>query len=256
MNRLFTRRGALILAIAIFAFFILVPGIGMWTTVDAGNVGVVTNFGAVSRVVNPGFVLKIPLIEDVYSMETRTQKEQVVALAASKDLQAVTSTIALNFHLRGEKAVDVYQNIGEDYISRIIDPAALEAFKSTTSQFTAADLIAKREEVKQMAYTELRDRLGKYNIVMDDLNIVNFAFSSDFNAAIEQKTIAEQNQERAQIEAATALIQAKGQADAQKILKDSGSLTPEYLQFLAIQKWDGKLPISTNGVPFFQIPTK
>jgi regulator of protease activity HflC (stomatin/prohibitin superfamily) len=260
MRRIFTARNkvsnALLFFIALLVLISLIPGIGAWVVVDAGHVGVVTKFGAINRVVDPGLVLKIPLVEGVYAMETRTQKEQVEALAASKDLQEVTSTIALNYHLRGEKAQDVYQNIGEDYTNRIIDPAMQEAFKSTTSQFTAADLIGKREEVKQIAYTELKDRLGKYNIVVDDFNIVNFAFSQEFNVAIEQKTIAEQNKEKAQIEAQTASIQAQGQADAQKILKDSGSLTPAYLQFLAIQKWDGKLPSSTNGVPFIQIPTK
>lgn len=247
---------ALLIVIGILSLLVILPGIGIWTTVDAGHVGVVTDFGAVTRVVDPGFVLKIPFVESVYSMETRTQKEQVVALAASKDLQQVTSTIALNFHLRGEKAVELYQNIGEDYVNRIIDPAVQEAFKSTTAQFTASDLIGKREGVKQIAFTELKTRLDKYDIVVDDFNIVNFAFSQEFNAAIEQKNIAEQNKEQAQIEAQTAVIQAQGQADAQKKLKDSGSLTPEYLQFLAIQKWDGKLPSSTNGVPFIQIPIK
>lgn len=257
MNRsLLTGRRIPLLILIVLGGIILLPGIGAWTIIDAGHVGVVTQFGAVNRVVNPGFVLKIPLIEGVFSMETRTQKEQVEAFAASKDLQSVTSTIALNFHLRGEKAVDVYQNIGEEYNERIIAPAMQEAFKSTTSQFTASDLIGQREKVKQIAYSQLRDRLVKYNIVVDDFNIVNFAFSQAFNDAIEQKTIAEQNKEKAQIEAQTAEIQAKGQADAQKVLKDSGSLSSEYLQFLAIQKWDGKLPSSTNGVPFIQIPTK
>jgi regulator of protease activity HflC (stomatin/prohibitin superfamily) len=246
----------LLIVLGIIALFFILPGIGIWTIVDAGHVGVVTRFGAVNRVENPGFVFKLPFVEGVYSMDTRTQKEQVEALAASKDLQAVTTTIALNYHLSGEKAIDVYQNIGADYTNIIIDPAVQEAFKSTTSQFTASDLIGKREEVKQLAFTQLKDRLAKYNIIVDDFNIVNFAFSPEFNAAIEQKTIAEQNQERAQIEAQTAMTQAQGQAEAQKTLKDSGSLSPEYLQFLAIQKWDGKLPSSTNGVPFIQIPTK
>jgi len=260
MRRMFAGRPrflvVLVAFLAVFVLLCLLPGIGVWAIVDAGHVGVVTRSGAINRVVNPGFVLKIPFIESVYAMETRTQKEQVEALAASKDLQQVTSTIALNYHLQGDKAQDVYQNIGEDYTNRIIDPALQEAFKSTTSQFTASDLIGKREQVKQLAYSELKTRLEKYNVVVDDFNIVNFAFSQDFNTAIEQKTIAEQNKEKAQIESQTALIQAKGQADAQKILKDSGSLTPDYLQFLAIEKWDGKLPSSTNGVPFIQIPTK
>lgn len=224
--------------------------------VGAGSVGVITRFGAVSRVANPGIVVKLPFMEGVHSMETRTQKEQVEASSASKDLQEVKATIALNYHLIGSKAVEVYQNIGEDYKDRVIGPVMQEAFKATTAKFTAEELIGKREAVKQLAYTSLQDRLRKYNVVVDDLNIVNFDFSADFNNAIEQKQAAQQNLEKAKIEANTALTQAQGQANAQKALKDSGNLSAEYLEFLALQKWNGILPYSTSGVPFINIPSK
>jgi regulator of protease activity HflC (stomatin/prohibitin superfamily) len=246
-----------LIAPIIIAIIVLLPGIGAWTTVSAGHVGVVTRMGAVNRVVNPGLIFKIPLIESVHAMETRTQKEQVDASSASSDLQEVKATIALNFHLRGEKAVDVYQNIGTEYADRVLSPAMQEAFKATTAKFTASDLIGKREAVKVLAYTELKDRLDKYNIVVDDFNIVNFDFSKVFNDAIEAKTVANQNLERAKIEADTALAQANGQANAQKALKDSGALSPEYLQYLALTKWNGLLPTVTgNGIPFVNIPIK
>ncbi len=227
-----------------------------FTTVEAGHVGVVTRLGAVNRVVRPGLIIKFPFVETVYQMETRTQKEQVDAAAASKDLQEVKSTIALNYHLDGTKAVVVYQNIGIEYVDRVIAPAMQEAFKATAAEMTAEDLIGKREAVKQIAYARLKERLARYNIIVDDFNIVNFDFSQDFNSAIEQKQVAQQNLERAKIEATTALTQAQGQANAQKALKDSGSLSPEYLQFVAIQKWDGKLPNATSGTPFISIPTR
>jgi regulator of protease activity HflC (stomatin/prohibitin superfamily) len=241
--------GVIFLFIIIFLF-------GIFRVVGAGKVGVITRFGAVQRVVNPGLVVKIPFVEGVTQMETRTQLEQVEASSASKDLQEVKATIALNFHLDGERAVTVYQNLGTEYKERIIAPAMQEAFKATTAQFTASELISKRESVKQLAYAELKERLTKYNVIVDDFNIVNFKFSDEFDQAIEQKTIANQNKERAQIEAQTALIQAQGQADAQAKVKESGSLTPEYLQFLAISKWNGVLPNATNGTPFIQIPTR
>lgn len=237
--------------VVVFALLILWP----FRMVSAGSVGVITRFGAVNRVVNPGLVVKIPLIESIKQMDTRTQKEQVDASSASSDLQEVKATIALNFHLRGEKAVDVYQNIGLEYADRIIAPAMQEAFKATTAKFTASDLIGKREAVKALAYAELKARLEKYNVVVDDFNIVNFDFSKEFNDAIEQKTVANQNKERAQIEAETALIQSQGQANAQKALKDSGSLSPEYLQYLALTKWQGDLPTywGGNALPFIGI---
>lgn len=244
-----------IILVVIVVLFVL-PFFGVWTIVSAGHVGVITRLGAVNRVVHPGFTFKIPLIESVVSMETRTQKEQVEATAASSDLQEVKSTIALNYHLNGEKAVDVYQNIGTNYRERVVDPAMQEAFKATTAQFTAEDLIVKREKVREITLVELKSRLEKYNVFVDDLNIVNFDFSKEFNVAIEQKQVAQQNLERAKIEAETAKTQANGQATAQQILRNAGSLSNEYLQFLAVQKWDGKLPNATNGVPFINIPTR
>ena len=224
--------------------------------VEAGNVGVVTRFGAVNRVVYPGMVIKIPYIEAVNSMNTQTQKDQVDASSASKDLQTVKSTIAVNYHLEGSKAVGVYQNIGLDYQDKVVAPAIQETFKSITAQYTAEELITKRELLREQAQDSLKKKLASYFIIVDNFNIVNFEFSSDFNNAIEQKQVAQQNLERAKIEATTALTQATGQANAQAELKNSGSLTPEYLEFLAIQKWDGKLPNATNGVPFINIPTK
>lgn len=245
-----------ILPLAIPLIIVVVILFSGFAVVGAGSVGVITRFGAVNRVVNPGLNFKLPVIEGMTIMETRTQKEQVDAQAASKDLQEVKSTIALNYHLRAEKAVEVFQNIGIDYKDRIIDPAIQEAFKATTAKFTATELITKREGVKQDAFEHLKSRLVRFNIIVDDFNIVNFEFSSDFNQAIEQKQVAQQNYERAKIEATTATTQAQGQADAQKILKDNGSLSPEYLQFLAVQKWDGKLPSATSGTPFLNIPSR
>lgn len=239
---------------AIGVFILLILFFGSFSIVRAGHVGVVTRFGAVQRVVSPGVVLKIPLVEGVKSMETRTQKEEVDATSASKDLQDVNAKVAINFHLDGLRAVDVYQNIGVDYKERVVAPAIQESFKAATAKYTASDLIVKREEVKRAAYTDLRNRLMRYHIVIDDINIVNFDFSSEFNKAIESKVQAQQTLEQTRIEAETARTQAQGQADAQAILQESGSLSPAYLEFLAIQKWDGKLPLATQGNPFLQIP--
>lgn len=252
MNRNYQK----IIGLVVVAVIALILFFSSMAIVGAGSVGVVTRFGAVNRVLSPGLNFKLPIIEGMTIMETRTQKEQVDAKAASKDLQEVQSTIALNFHLRSEKAVEVYQNIGVEYKDRIIDPAIQEAFKATTAKFTATELITKREAVKQEALSHLKERLNVFNVIVDDFNIVNFDFSADFNQSIEQKQVAQQNFERARIEATTATTQAQGQADAQRILRDSASLSPEYLQFLAIQKWDGKLPNATSGTPFINIPTR
>jgi regulator of protease activity HflC (stomatin/prohibitin superfamily) len=223
-------------------------------TVPAGSIGIITQWGAVNRVIMPGIGMKLPLAEAVQLMSVRTQKDQVDATAASKDLQRVTSTIAVNYHLDGEHAVDVFSSVGMDYQDILLAPAIQNIFKATTAQYTAEELITKREEVRLRAEEALITQLLIYHVVVENFNIVNFDFSPEYNAAIEAKQVAQQQVEtakqrlaQAEVEAQTAIIQAQGQADAQAVLQKSGALTPEYLRYLAITKWDGQLPQVTGG---------
>lgn len=247
--------------LGIIAVVALVLFFDSWFIVPAGEVGVVTRFGAVSRVAYPGFSMKVPLVEGVTDMDTRTQKDQVDAQAASGDLQSVKSTIAVNYHLEGDHAVNVYQNIGPDYQDKVVAPAIQNIFKAVTAKYTAEQLITQREAVRDQAEQALKDQLASYFVVVENFNIVNFDFSPEFDQAIEQKQVAQQSVEtskqqlaKAQVDAQTAVAQAKGQADSQAALKDTGALSPEYLQYIAIQKWNGILPTYTGGnIPFVNV---
>src|SRR3990167_8964328 len=162
--------------------------------VGTGERGVVTNFGAVQdKVLSEGINFRTPFVQKVIKLDVQVQKEQVSASAASKDLQNVSAKIALNFHLNPDKVNLLYQSVGTDYKSRIIDPAVQEAVKATTAKYTAEELVTKREQVKTEAKQLLSERLVKDHIVVNELSIVDFDFSSSFNAAIEAKVTAEQN---------------------------------------------------------------
>jgi regulator of protease activity HflC (stomatin/prohibitin superfamily) len=259
--------GALVLLLAALAV------VQSQVIVDAGHVGVVTQFGAVTGAVyEPGFHFKIPFVQDVEIFDVRTQKDQVEATAASKDLQQVKSVIALNFHLDAANASTVYQAIGTSYKERIVDPAIQEAFKSATAQFTAEELITKRTEVKNLAQSTLSEQLERSHVIVVDLNIVNFDFSEEFNRAIESKQVAsqqvlkaKQDLERSRVEAEQKIVEAKARADSQLIEADAAaksqqlqqlSLTELYIQNKAVDKWDGQLPQYTGGgaLPFIGQP--
>src|SRR4026207_1994486 len=73
-------------------------------TIAAGERGVHLRFTAVTgKVFGEGLYFLIPLIESVQMMDTKIQKVETVAAAASKDLQTVHSTVALNFHIDPER---------------------------------------------------------------------------------------------------------------------------------------------------------
>jgi regulator of protease activity HflC (stomatin/prohibitin superfamily) len=246
--------------IALFVFVLLVIVLSV-VIVPAGNVGVVTRFGAINNIVNPGLSMKVPFIDGVVTMDVRTQKDEVDASAASKDLQTVTSKIAVNYHLDGSYATTVFQNIGTDYADKVIAPSIQNTFKGVTAQYTAEELITNREAVRIKAEQQLKDQLSVYHIIVENFNIINFDFSPEFNAAIEAKQVAQQDVEtakqklaKAQVDAQTAVAQAQGQADAQKAFQAGNSLSEAYLRYLALTKWNGILPQVVGGAtPFIDV---
>lgn len=245
--------------------------------VGAGQRGVVFNriSGVEEVVFDEGFNFKIPFVQKVIKMEVRTQKIEVAASSASKDLQEVTTTIALNFHLSPEETNNLYQEIGKAYRERIIDPAIQEGVKAVTARFTAEELITKRSEVRDQTKEFLRLKLSKSFLIVDDFNIVDFKFSDQFNLAIEAKVTAEQQALKAerdldrirveaqQVEAAAIGIQKQkiaeslGEAEAIRVIEQQLSKSPQYIEWLKVTKWDGHLPKVTGGVvPFIDVGTE
>src|SRR5690349_846906 len=117
---LLSKVGIVIAIIVVFAI------VWPFAIIDAGERGVVTRLGAYSRTIAPGIHFVTPLVESVTKFEVRTQKEQTDASAASKDLQIVNATVAVNYNIAPEKVSDLYVKIGTDYKSRVIDPAIQE----------------------------------------------------------------------------------------------------------------------------------
>jgi regulator of protease activity HflC (stomatin/prohibitin superfamily) len=148
-----------------------------------------------------------------------------------------------------------------------------EAFKQTTAEYTAEELITKRELVKGQARDRLAERLRRYNIIVDDFTIINFDFASqEFKNVVEAKQVAAQEVlkaeqekqlqavrnaqaiEKANADKMVAITQAQGQAEAQKLQQQS--LSELYIQNKAIEKWDGRLPQFSGGqapLPFIQL---
>ena len=245
---------------------LLVIGLAIlsFKVIGAGERGVVFNTlagGVQPRVLREGLQFKIPFVEDIIPVDVRVQKSETDASAASKDLQIVRSRIALNFHVDPGKANVVYQNIGVEFKSRMIDPQVQESVKAVTAQYTAEELITRRSQVRDDIKAALTSRLLGFNIVVDEFNIVDFSFSEEFNKAIEAKQTAEQNAlkakrdlERIKIEAEQTVTRARAEADAQRLQRET--ITPILLQLRAIEKWNGVLPQVTGGaMPFIDAKT-
>jgi regulator of protease activity HflC (stomatin/prohibitin superfamily) len=237
-----------------------------FTMISAGERGIVLEWGAVKGgILTEGIHWVTPIVQHVKVLNVQIQKEQVAVQSASKDLQTVTSQVALNYHLQEDKVDQLWQKIGSDYKTKVIDPAIQEAFKASTAKFTAEELITKREEVKADAKSALVERLAKDYVNVDELSITDFDFSAQFNASIEKKVTANQDAlaaenklKQIQFEAEQTIATAKAQAEsiriqAQAINSQGGA---DYVSLQAIKAWDGKLPIQmipNSTVPFINL---
>jgi regulator of protease activity HflC (stomatin/prohibitin superfamily) len=179
----------LTIIIAILVLVMMNP----FVIVGAGERGVVLNFGAVQgTVMGEGIHFRVPIMQKVVKIDVKVHKAETEAEAASKDLQDIRSTIAVNYHILADKANWVYQNIGTSFKERIIDPAVQEVVKAINARYNAVELITQREKVRDEIKSLLKQRLMNYNIVVDDFSIVNFKFTQQFEQAIEAKQTAEQ----------------------------------------------------------------
>lgn len=240
-------------------FLLLSIIFGSVGTIGAGERGILLQFGAVKdKVFDEGLYFKIPFVHKVVIMDVKVQKDEVPASASSKDLQIITSKVAINYHLSPEEVNTIWQNVGKDYNGRIIAPSIQEAVKAVTAKFTAEELIIKREDVKDQIKINLAERLIKNNIIVDDINITSFDFSPAFNEAIEAKVTAEQlklkaerDLERISIEAEQRVVEAEGKAKAIKTEAQALTANPQVVELRWIEKWDGKTPTFWGGASPF-----
>ncbi len=258
--RLTGRMGSIIGVVLIVASIIA----GSFTTVPAGHRGVVIRFSAITGgILSEGLQTKVPFIDSVEKMSVQTQKYEADSLAVTNDLQDVSTTIALNWHLDPGMAAEVYRTLGLEFIDRIAAPAIQETIKQITAKYNAEDLILRRDEVKAAITDSLSNRLFERGIITETVSITNFQFSETFTAAIEAKVAAEQavleatnKLERVKVEAQQREAEAKGEADARiakaigeaeyiRVVTEAqvaanrdiaGSLTPEVLQYILLDR--------------------
>src|SRR6476646_1107315 len=245
--------------------------------VQARHRGVVLYVGAVeNRVLGEGVHFIVPFAEQVIQLEVRTLKFQADASAASNDLQEVATVIALNYHIDPNKANIVYQQLGADYADRIIAPTIQESVKASVAKFNAEQLITQRAIAKGVISQAISNTLSARDITVETIFITDFQFSQACASQVESKVVAfqkfltEQNNLKAvQVVANQTVVQAQAQARANvaraggesqaiKVITEQLRQSPQYLQWQAINRWNGQMPfaLGSSGFPFFQTPVQ
>ena len=233
----------------IVAALLILIGFNSYVVINPGEAGVLSILGkAQEDALLEGIHYKIPFISKVDVYDVTVQKFEVPAQSATKDLQDLKASFAINFRLDPVKVVDIRRKQGtlSNVVSKIVAPQTQESFKVAAARKTAEEAITRRDELKEDFDIALNQRLDKYGIVVLDTSVIDLNFTKEFAQAVEDKQIAEQRAQRAvyiareaEQEAQADINRAKGKAEAQRLLAETlraqgGSLV---LQKEAIEAW-------------------
>lgn len=220
-----------------------------FTIVPSGSSGVRTTFGKVSdTVMESGMNFQLPFVQKTIIINNQVQREDVQGEAASKDLQTVAYNVSVNYNVIASESANLYRNVGKSWSEVIIRPAIQESVKAAIARYTAEQLITDRSSVSNDMLEEISSRMKNYGINVSEINIITMDFSAEFDAAIEAKTVAEQqvlteqqNLEKAKVIAQQKVVEAQAEAEANKT--KSESITDEILMNEFLSKWSGELPV-------------
>ncbi|MGN1002444.1 MAG: prohibitin family protein, partial [Oscillospiraceae bacterium] len=223
--------------------------------------------------------------QNVVKMDNRTQKVQISTNAFSSDIQQVDLNLSVNFCIDQETAQELYKTVGINYYDNVMYPRILENTKAVFSQYSAENLIARRNTLSDQIAESTSADMKEYGITIVSIAIEDIDFTDAFTAAVEAKQVAAQNKltaetEQAQktmeeeatakraviaanAEAEKAIIAANadlevvkvqaeaalyaGEKEAEMNKRISESLTDALLRYYWIKQWNGELPSTVLG---------
>ncbi len=252
MTQINTKKTVKIIVIILAVLIVGIVAVNSFVVVDAGHTGVVVTLGKVNEgVLSEGMHVKAPFVQKVVKIDNRIVKLEVETEAFSKDLQTVSTTLAINYRVDSAKSYSLYKNIGASYEDVLVVPAVNEVLKAITAKYTAEESVTNRSLISDGLIEGLNGKLNSSGLYVTDVNIINFDFSEAFIAAIEEKQVAQQKLLKAETEKQTAITNAEAEAESTKIQAEAeaaannkikASLNDDVLKAKFYEKWNGELP--------------
>jgi prohibitin 2 len=238
----------------LFAGAILVVIVGILVSgsfvIPPGHRGVLVTLGKVSPVFAPeGLGFKLPFFTSVVPISVRQQTTVANTECYSSDLQQINVELKVLYRIPESMIVKIFRDYSGDPFDSLVAPRLSEALKEVTALQSAEQIVKKREEVKAKTLDSTRTKVGDL-LVIEDVVIQNVALSKELETAIEAKMVQEQEaakakftQAKAEIEAQTAIIRAKGEAEAIRVRGRAVQDNPGLVQLQIVEKWNGISPL-------------
>lgn len=235
-----------------------------WEIVDTGHVGVKTQFGKIIESGIPeGLQFYMPFSgKSISEVDLRIQKGEGEESTFTKDNQEVKVKFVINYRLDGKQTELIYRNGNASYFENVAPQIIVGTMKEVVGQFNAETIVSQRSKVNDDVLKAIKEKLSTKAIVLENFEVTNFSFDPQYQAAIEAKMIATQKAKEAENTTAQireekeqAILTAQGQAEAMRIKSQALAANKNLVEYEAVQKWNGVLPVTMMGqaTPFINI---
>lgn len=248
---------------ALLALLALITVFSSFYTIKSTERGVLSTFGKISSgVIEDGLHVKIPFIQTVKKVNVQQKKFDGTENSYTRDVQTSEVQYTINYDLVRENVNNLIRNVGDDYHNRIVVPFIRSAMKQAFGNFAATEIVENRDAVRREIESMLRRTLDSNYFVNIQFQLVNIDFDDDFENAIKEKQVAEQQALKAknvtiQIEEQAKQTKIRAEADAEAIRIKAKALesNPKLVEYEAVQKWDGKMPqyMMGNSLPLINL---
>ena len=219
--------------------------------VQPGQRGVAVTLGKVSpNFKREGFGFKQPFITQIHQTSVRQRTRRTPAECYSSDLQQVRMDVQILYRVPETAVVKIFQEYAGEPFDNLIAPRVQEAIKEVAATHSAEQIVKDRETVKKKSLALAQRKIGSNFLEVVDIVLYDIALSPELEQAIELKMVQEQEaakakftQLKAQIEAETAIIRAKGEAEAIEVRGQALRANPDFIKLEIVQNWDGKSPL-------------
>lgn len=263
-------------AIVAIVIALLIVLFNCFTIVNEGFIGVKYRFGQiVNDDLTAGLNFRIPFVEEIQQVDIRQQVYATTTDAYTSDTQTVQElSLKLNYSYDKTKLSELIRGIGINNVdTKLLVQNVAKITKNEIGKVKAEELVQSRGDVQQRIENELTPILAQNGIIVEAFAIENLSFDDAFESSIQAKVIAAQDAlkmenktKEKEEEAKQIVIQAQAEADSQKLTADAQAYaievvqeklenSPNYIEYLKINNWNGVLPqVIGDGVnPFISL---
>ena len=237
-------------------FLAAVVALASCTRIDAGHEGIKVNMygtdkGVSDVVLVTGRVWYNPFTEDVYEIPTFVQTADYEAFTVNaKDGSVFIVDPMVSYKVTAGASPDIfvkYRKSVEEIQSTVLLTYTKDAFKNIFNRYPTDSILSKREQFDHEVTALLTTELEKEGFHVEQLTF-GMQYPESMTNAINAKNAAIQNAQKAENELRVAeanakilVTNAKAQKEANDLLQQS--LTPQLINKMFIEKWDGSTPL-------------